>query len=193
MKYLLSSILFCSLPVFATPHKTLDLKNSTDGDGGEREISFCARPSPDTIKNIPGHMFVAFSLVPKSGNRSYTALGHTTKEPLANVLITYLGFTDPVSGFLDEERYTSTLEQCLVLKVNKADYDTAFAIAKPNLDKYLPGLNAPLLRSYSLGDKDCMEFTISIANLFKSKGLNVPVRKATELPLTYVRRLIDSN
>ena len=38
-----------------------------------------------------------------------------------------------------------------------------------------------------------MNFAIDVAKIFATKGLKVPVRGATELPLRYVRRLIDEN
>lgn len=187
---------FASFSLWAAPHKVLDLRVQSDPDGYEREVSICARPSPGT--NVPGHMFVGFSSSEVNGKRTYLALGHTTSAPSKATLLTYSRLVGPVSGYIAEENYTSTREECLVLQVNRKDYDLALSLAQSSLTTALPGANAPdsnhpIILAYSLGQNDCMKLAIGVANHFTSRGVVVPVRGATELPMTYVRRLIDAN
>jgi hypothetical protein len=186
---------FYTVLAFAEPHKVVDFRNKSDADGVVREISFCGRPSPDTLKKLPGHAFVAFSSIEPSGKREYLAIGHTTKAPPINALLTYIGIINSVPGFLAEEKYTASKEECLVVGVNKDKFNKAISLAKSPLDNFFPNLNdrPPLLLSYKLGDADCMSFMISVARLFEPDGLNIPPRAATELPLIYIRRFIDSN
>ena len=179
----------------AGPHKTLDLRNQTDSDGGEREISICARPSPDTALNLPGHMFVGYSLRMPGRPRAYVALGHTTYAPPADALLSYLRVFPAVAGSISDERYTATLERCLVMKVSKADFETAYALATARVGTLTPNPAnwPPTTLSYRLGAQDCMQYAIEVAEGFKSKGLRVPQRGATELPMPYLRRLIEAN
>ncbi|MCU7646881.1 hypothetical protein [Pseudomonas piscis] len=184
--------LLASAAAQAGPHKELDLRVKSDADGLEREILICARPSGTA--SVPGHMFLAFSTRSAvSGHRTYYTIGHTTSAPLAQTLLTYTGLIPNVSGYLTEERYTHAQEQCLVLAVNQGDYDRAFALARPSMEQIAGNMTSagPLLLGYSLGANDCMTLAIGVAKIFP--GIKVPERKATELPMDYVRRLIDSN
>ena len=202
MRHMLPALLpvlllgLASSAAWAAPHKVLDLKVQSDPDGYDREVSICARPSPGT--EVPGHMFVAFGAGKGEGTRTYLAVGHTTSVPAKSTILTYTRLLGPVSGYIAEEKYTSTREQCLVLKVNLKDYDLALSIAQPNLAAILPGANPPdaehpVVLGYSLGQNDCMNLATGVARLFASRGVKVPDRGATELPMTYIRRLIDSN
>ncbi len=191
-----ATVVLMPLHAVAGPHATKDLRNSTDADGGDREISICARPSPDTVKNLPGHMFVAYSLRQKSGARLHVAVGHTTFAPPARTLLTYFG-AEPVPGQLQEELYSSSKEECLVLKVNEAAFNQAYQLSRPFLPpgNYTPDPKnwSPVLLDYSLGENDCMSFATSVAKTFESKGLIVPQRGSAERPLQYVRRMIQAN
>ncbi|MCX7033569.1 MAG: hypothetical protein NT046_06305 [Arenimonas sp.] len=190
------ALLTLAASVQAAPHATRDLRLSTDGDGALREISICARPSPDALKNLPGHLFVAYSILQQGGQRLYLAVGHTTSAAPKDALMTYFG-THTVRGSLSEELYTHSQEECLVLQVNEGDFGAAYQLTQPFLPpgSYSPDPRQwrPTLLAYSLGGNDCMEFAIGVARVFERKGLVVPQRGATELPLTYVRRLIDAN
>lgn len=195
------SLLMCAtgalvLLVFANaqagPHKKLDLRVKSDADGLEREVLICARPSGNA--SIPGHMFLAFSTrSTASGQRTYYTVGHTSNAPVPQTLLTYTGLIPNVSGYITEERYTHAQEQCLVLAVNQVDYEKAFTLARPSIEQVIGNKTplGPLLLAYSLGVNDCMGLAIGVAKLFQ--GVKVPERKATELPMDYVRRLIDSN
>jgi hypothetical protein len=195
LQYLFSLfLLLASHSIFAEPHKSIDMRKLSDEDGVEREISFCAKPSIDTTKNLPGHMFVAFSTL-NGKVRSYSALGHSTTATPKDALLTYGGLFPSVTGYLKEELYADSKDRCLVAKVNKKDYEKAYSVAHPALPPGFPALgkNDVTLLAYKLGANDCMSYMISVANTLKTNGLKVPDRKATELPMEYVRRLIDSN
>lgn len=59
-------------------------------------------------------------------------------------------------------------------------------------DLYLTDLSFPLADAGTkITQNDCMTFMSSVAASLK--GVHVPTRGVTELPLAYLRRLIDSN
>jgi hypothetical protein len=41
--------------------------------------------------------------------------------------------------------------------------------------------------------EDCMTFMIAVANTLSRKGVVVPARRTTELPMDYMRRFVDAN
>lgn len=193
MRFFLNCVL---LPiVFASSSlalaKNLDLRNKTDYDGGSREISLCARPSPDK-PGLPGHAFIAFSETTKDGRRTFRAIGHTVFS-IGEALLSYAG---PVTaaGALVDEKYTSIKQQCLTLQVNKADFERSYGLAAQPLKAI--GIvfdeTKPIQKTYSLAAEDCVGFLITQAQLFDPKVV-VPSRNSSELPLNYVRRLIDAN
>ena len=172
----------------------VDLKNSSDKDG-EYEIGFCVRPSPDTIKNIPGHAFVSFSHNTNDNKRSFLAIGHTVQAgvSLEEAAWSYVG--DPVDGYLKEENYTSSMQSCLMVKVNKADYEAAFNLTKNPLEQIgiFTSKTFVVLQAYKLGSEDCMSFMINVAKVLEPRGINVPTRYKTEFPMDYMVRFINSN
>lgn len=127
--------------------------------------------------------------------RAYVALGHTTHAPPADALLSYLRVLPAVAGSISDERYSATLERCLVMKVGKTDFEKAYGLATARVDRLTPNPTnwPPTSLSYRLGTQDCMQYAIAVADLFKSKGLHIPQRGATELPMTYLRRLIEAN
>ena len=179
----------------AAPHDVLDLRTHSDSDGGVREVALCARPSPSAALGLPGHMFVGYSLVLPDRPRAYLALGHTTQAPASGALLSYSRLMPAVSGTISDERYTATLERCLVVRVNKPDFDRAYSFAVARVDQFSsdPSAWPPITLSYRLGSQDCVNFVVEVAEHFKSRGLKVPARGATEFPMSYVRRLIDEN
>lgn len=191
---ILAAFHFATL-AYAAPHRVIDLKVKTDADGVDREVSFCARPSPDTTKNLPGHAFVAFSQLFADGKRTYIAIGHTTNAPPGNAMLTYTGLIPSVDGYLNEEKYTSAKSECLVVRVNKEAFEAALALIKGALDAIIPNpTDRPkVLLAYRLGESDCMGFMTSVAKVFANDGLKVPQRGATEMPLKYMRRMIEEN
>ncbi|HEX5752243.1 MAG TPA: hypothetical protein VFZ09_38880 [Archangium sp.] len=182
--------------VSAAPHKTLALTKASEPDGTEYSLSFCARPSPSAALNLPGHAFVGYSMKPRKGARRYLAVGHTTYAPPGAVLLTYLGLRPSVEGSIEEELFTATQEHCLVLLVSKAAYDQAIAAAADVVSGGLPSFTEQrrtILR-YTLGAQDCMSFMLGVLKPFAGdRGVRIPARGPTELPLPYLRRLIDAN
>lgn len=193
MKSILATLL-TSAALIAVPAaaNTLDLRNQTDGDGSTREISFCARPSPDK-PGLPGHAFLIFAVLDNSGVQKFRTLGHTVFA-IGDALLSYGGLI-PASGALVQEKYTSTKQECLTVQVNAADFNAAYATAAQPLSKIGIVFDEalPIQKAYSLGVEDCVQFLVSVASRFIPKGLKVPTRNTHELPLSYVRRLIDTN
>lgn len=185
----------CCAPVYAGPHKVIDLRNKSDTDGLTREVSLCARPSPPPAPAaLPGHMFLGFGQSNPDMTWSYSAVGHTTSAPLANTLLTYTGLVPSVPGYLGGEKYTATKEQCLVFQVNKQPYETALSYVKSPLDQLLSPWQPrpPVLLAYSLGSDDCIGFSVQVINSLLPAGKTLPPRGPLELPLDYVRRIIDT-
>jgi hypothetical protein len=172
--------------------KEIDLSTMSD-PAGIFNIAFCARPSPDATGK-PGHAFVSFSHMPHGGQRDFLAIGHTVSAGVGAGEATWSYFGSPVSGVLQEEKYTSIKQQCLDVQVNKTDYDQARALTTPALQ--LMGITRPggtVFQAYKLGAEDCMTFMIKVANVLKPRGLNVPARGATEAPMAYMQRFIMAN
>jgi len=172
--------------------KSIDLSNLTDPTG-VYNVAFCARPSPDTAGK-PGHAFVAYSHAAPNGDRDFVSIGHTLGAGVGPVSATWSYFGSPVSGLLKEERYTSIKQNCLDVVVNKADFNKARALAEDPLFKLgLTVQTGTVFEAYKLGLDDCMTFLISVAETLKSKGLKIPARGATELPMAYIVRFIAAN
>lgn len=171
--------------------KTLDLRTKTDADGSNREISLCARPSPDK-PGLPGHAFIAFSETTIDGKITFRAIGHTVFS-VGEALLSYTGLVN-ADGALVNEKYTSIKQQCLTLLINKSDYQKSYASATQPLNSI--GIvfdeSKPVQKSYSLAAEDCVGFLIMQAKSYSPK-ISIPSRNSGELPLSYVRRLIDAN
>lgn len=179
--------LLIPLKGFAGPHKEIDLRTMTEATG-EYDISLCARTSPSGP--VPGHAFVVYSHRPPGKERKILAVGFTTSSGPVQAALSYKGWLTKADGYLGEERYTSVNERCLLAHVDKKVFEQAWSFAHPFVS--IPGLND--LRwtgAYTLAQNDCMTFMSSVADLLK--GVKVPTRGATELPLAYLRRLIDLN
>ena len=172
--------------------KTIDLRNKTDTDGGTREISFCARPSPDK-PGLPGHAFVAFAQVDKNGGVMFRALGHTVFS-VSDALLSYNELI-PATGALVSEKYTSIKQECLTIQVNNAEYQSAYTQATQPLAALGVKFDEskPIQKTYALGINDCMDFMVTVANRFTQSGLKIPKREPTDLPLPYLRKFIDAN
>lgn len=188
---------FCVIAIALFPVYSLgasvDLRTSSDVSG-EYEIGFCARPSQDAVKRLPGHAFVSFSFRTPDGKRTFTSIGHTVQLGVPPTTAAWSYFGDSVSGYLAEEKYTSAMESCLVAKVNRAEYDKGFALTKnPLASMGVVPTDVAVLQAYKLGADDCVSFMISVANVLVPRGLKVPQRGATELPLQYMQRFIASN
>lgn len=173
----------------ASAHREIDLRNQTDANG-EYAISLCARPSPGAL-SLPGHAFVAYSFRPTGGERKFLALGFTTDSSVKGVLSFSKVLSTP-PGYLGEEKYTSVKEECLVLLVNEADFNATYTLARPFYN--VPALSALTYSGvYSLTTNDCVTFMTNTAKQFSPRGIKVPPRQPADLPLPYLRKLIDAN
>jgi hypothetical protein len=185
-------LLLCCSPSYAAPPKRIDLSNKTDPTG-EYELGFCARPSPNSTKGWPGHAFVSFSHS-TAGGRDFIAIGHTLRAGTSPAEAGWSLFGNPVGGRLKEENYTSALADCLVVKVNKDDYDRAYALTQSPLSKLgLVRGNTIVFQAYKLGAEDCVDFTVSLAKTLEARGLKVPPRNNLERPMDYLKRLVAAN
>jgi hypothetical protein len=139
-------------------------------------------------------MFVAFSSVRNDGQRSFVALGHTVGADVSAAAAIWSYFGAPVDGLLKEEMYTSISQQCLDVRVNKSDFDAAFTLTSDPLAAFgITTDSGVVLQEYRLGAEDCMTFASGVAAVLSTRGLIVPDRKATELPLDYLQRMIEKN
>ena len=171
--------------------KRINLANKSDL-AGTFELGFCARPSPSSAKGWPGHAFVSFSQKSPEGARTFSAIGHTVAPGVGLAKAGWSLFGSPVPGILKEENYTSVMEECLIVEVNKEDFDKALGMSKSPLEKAGLKISGPLLEVYVLGAEDCVAWMIGIANLIRPKGLKVPERKMAESPMPYMRRLVET-
>lgn len=171
----------------------IDLSTMSD-PSGTYNVAFCARPSPDAA-GLPGHMFVSFSHEAHgSSERDFLAVGHTVSAGVGPAQAAWSYFGGPVSGLLKEENYSAIKQQCLDVQVNKVDYDAARALATPALQQM--GVTAPggtVFQAYKLGDEDCISFATTVAKILEPRGLKVPKRNGTELPMDYMERFIEAN
>lgn len=186
-----AALLMLALAAGAAPHRQLDLRNQSDASG-EYSVLLCSRPSPAPA-GLPGHAFVAYShLRPGGGKRSFLALGFTTSASAVKGLLSYSALLATPAGYLDEENFTHVKEQCLVLLVNRPDFEKAYAKAMPHAG--VPALETLRYAAvYSLTRNDCVTFMVSVAGLFTARGLKVPERNVMDLPEVYLRKLIDGN
>ena len=192
MKFAMVVTLFLlSLPVMSHA-LTIDMRVQTVPNEGSYEIAFCSRPSPDTIKSLPGHAFVSFSASQPGGQRDFISVGHTIKSGSdAAAIWSLFGPTAP--GYIDEERYTSALENCLRVVVNKSTFDTIKPIVTDPLADMGLSTGLPIAQGYRLNSEDCVSFAISVAERLEHLGLVVPPRGAVEFPAPYIQRLIAAN
>lgn len=170
-----------------------DLRTMTDANG-ETEVGFCSRPSPDSF-GFPGHVFVTFSATRPEGGRDFRAVGHTVAggTDVPSVVISYFRGSS-VAGRQMEERYTSLKQACLVLKVDRAIYQSALASAAPTLTALgIPADVAASAERYSLGSGDCITFAERVAGALRPAGLSVPARAATDTPASWIRKLDAAN
>lgn len=159
------------------------------------EIGFCSRPSPDTVKNLPGHAFVSFSSTNGNGTRDFLAVGRTIPNGSATVAVWSYFTGEPVAGFLGQERYSSGLQECLRVKVNRVSYEAARGLTESPLKALgIADLaNTPVLQAYTLGSDDCIGFVIAVARTLQSRGLKVPDRRLTDTPESFIERMKQAN
>lgn len=174
----------------AASGKSIDLRARTDADGLVREISYCARPSPDGPKHLPGHAYLVFG-VEGGGRFRFRAIGHTTSD-VGPAIVSFTGLLKAQGAVVDEV-YTAAKQMCLTTRVNRDAFEAAYSDAGNPLAALGFDRDAPYVLAYSLGAEDCVGFMLRVARRFQANGLKVPARQALELPLAYLRRLVDAN
>lgn len=193
MKFIAPLVAATFLATSPAAARDKDLRTMTDARG-ESEVGFCSRPSPNAF-GFPGHDFVTFSTSRPDGSRDFRSVGHTvaTGAPIPSVVFSYFGGSS-VAGKQAEERYTSLKQACLMVLVNRSDYDKALAAAQPTLTAVgIPANVAASIERYSLGSNDCVSFAIKIANTLKAAGLVVPARSSIDTPASWIEKLIAAN
>jgi hypothetical protein len=190
-----STYLACSFVVIcinASEAKQINLANKTEPDG-EYEISFCARPSLDASKGLPGHAFVSFSHSNSTG-RDFLSIGHTVASGASPVAAAWTLFSGSIEGRLKQEVYTAAVHQCLQVLVNKDDYQKALSLTQSPLTKIgITRGNDIVMQAYKLGAEDCVSWMVSVAEKLKTKGLKIPNRNVTDTPMKYMEKLIAAN
>jgi hypothetical protein len=137
---------------------------------------------------------VSFSHKKSNGQRDFTAVGHTVSASTSAIAAAWSLFGSPVIGQLKEELYTSALQDCLLVVVNKEDYERARALMHSPLKQIgIVHDQTPVFQSYQLNAEDCIDWMISVANELQPRGFKVPPRTITDPPLTYMQRLTDAN
>jgi hypothetical protein len=173
----------------AYAEKVIDFSNKSE-TGGPYEISFCSRPSPEAT-GLPGHVFVAFSSAGPDGTRSFKAVGLQANS-LGGALKSLV--TGSSNGYVGAENYTAIRQNCLVVKVNKANYEQAWNSALPSFTALgIHDLTLPHLENYGLGAEDCIGYVQRVGNTLKGLGLKVPDRKIGEFPRPYIQRMEAAN
>lgn len=186
-----AALQFVALTPAMASGKVIDLRRQTDSDGVVREISYCARPSPDSAMKLPGHAFVTFATVDASGRTKFRSVGHTTFN-VGAALLSYTGLLK-ADGAVVSEIYTSSKQRCLTTLVNRPAFDAVYQQAMNPLAALGFSAEVPYALSYTLGAEDCLGFMIRVAKRFQADGMKLPARGAVELPLDYLRRMIDAN
>ena len=156
-------------------------------------LSFCARPSPDSGLAIPSHAFVSWSQVPAAGKRGYKAVG-TVSGLQPKALVGFSRSITPVPMELTQGDYVSLVERCLNLLVSKTDYQRALKLGQSSLAQIASTIPSQSVSAvYSLPPEDCLTMFVEVMKLFGNKGIALPPRRPSEMPLAYMRRLVEQN
>lgn len=191
IRHLLSLIIVATVSSGAQAVQ-VDLSTMSD-PSGTYNVAFCGRASPGS-SGLPGHAFVSYSHQLPGGDRDFLSIGLTVGPGVGAGSAGWSYFGNPVSGLLKQEQYTAISQNCLDVKVNKIDFDTARAYAQDPLAAMgLTPNPGTVFEAYKLGANDCMTFLILVAKSLQHLGLVVPDRGTGELPVPYVTRLISLN
>jgi hypothetical protein len=170
--------------------RELDLRKVA---GEEHVVAFCGRPSPDSAAAVPAHAFLAFSHKTGAGDREYLAVG-TVSGVQPKALLGFSTAIAPVPARLSEPNYAALQQRCLSLLVDRADYQRSMRLARRSLEAMASSAPAqPVAVAYGLPAEECVKLFVNVANGFAERGVKVPERRDAELPLSYLRRLIDQN
>jgi len=191
---LLRSAVPWALMLLAIPAGANHFDFRTQPDAGARySIAICARPSPDSASGIPAHAFAVWREVNEGGERVSMALGYAPNDGL-KALIGPSTSGAPVAGQPSQGPSAEAVRSCIELLVNKRDFTTAANVARAPFKRVgATQADAEPTTVYSVAQEDASTSIAEVATRFSNRGLYVPGRRAGELPLAYVRRLIDAN
>jgi hypothetical protein len=194
IKFSLTSLALACLALAArsggAQQRELDLRKVA---GDEHAVVLCARPSPDSAAAVPAHAFVAFSYKTGAGDREYLAVG-TVSGVQPKALLGFSTVFSPIPARLSEPDYAALKQRCLSLLVDRADFQRSVRLARRSLEAMASAVPAqPVAVAYQLPAEECVKLFVSVAGAFGERGVKVPERREGELPLSYLRRLIDQN
>jgi hypothetical protein len=156
-------------------------------------LSFCARPFPDSALGIPPHAFVALNTVDPAQKRVFHAFG-TVKGIQPHALLGHGALLSPVPETLSTPAYVSLMQNCLVVPVTKAEYQSAERLVSTQIQRM--ALTVPkvdVYGVYGLAQDDCADLVVKLMKALPKKGLVVPKQFGSEPAIAYLRRLIDQN
>jgi hypothetical protein len=189
LRQALSPLLFL-LAASAQAH-TFDFRTRPDADA-RYSIAICARPSPDSAGGIPAHAFLVWREMDEHREHVTKAVGYAANEGLKVVMASPNSGTS--SSPLPQGTSVFAVRLCLELLVDKREFAAAGNLAQPFFKRVGSAETEPAsVTVHGLGQEEASKFIAEVAVRFSARGLYVPARRPGELPLAYVRRLIDVN
>jgi hypothetical protein len=190
LSQVLSLLLFW--PVVSAQAHTFDFRTRPDPDV-RYTLAICARPSPDSAGGIPAHAFLVWREAGEHGERVTKAVGYAANEGLKAVMAS-VASSMTNSSQLTQGTSIPAVRLCLELLVDKREFAAAENLTRPFF-KHVGSLETEPTSAVvrSLGQEEASGLIAEIAVRFSNRGLYVPARRPGELPLAYVRRLIDAN
>jgi hypothetical protein len=185
--FVLLSLLFT-----ATTFAAFD-PNEIPKEGVAYRVSFCARAFPDSGLGIPPHAFLALNTVDSTQKRVFHAIG-TVKGTQPRALLGQAAMLSPVPEVLSAPNYAGLMQNCLVIPVSRAEYQTVEKLVNTQVGQM--ALTIPktdIYGIYGLAPEDCSALFVKVVKLLPNKGLLVPKQFPSEPPIGYMRRLIDQN
>jgi len=188
-RQVLSPLLFL-LAASAQAH-TFDFRTRAD-PAVRYTLAICARPSPDSAGGIPAHAFLVWREAGEHGERVTKAVGYAANEGLKVVMVA--PNPEATSSPLPQGTSVFAERRCLELLVDKREFAAAGNLAEPFFKRVGSAETEPAsVTVQGLGQEEASKFITEVAVRFSTRGLYVPARRPGELPLAYVRRLIDAN
>lgn len=181
-----------SLPFTAATFAAFDL-NEIPKDGVAYRVSFCARAFPDSALGIPPHAFLALNSVDSTQKRVFHAFG-TVKGVQPRALLGQAAMLAPVPDVLSAPDYAALMQNCLVVPVSRAEYQTVERLVTTQVGQM--ALTIPktdIYGVYGLAPEDCSALFVKAVKLLPKKGLLVPKQFPSEPTIGYLRRFVDQN
>jgi hypothetical protein len=187
--YILLSLLVATS---AANGQTMD-PNEIPKDAVAYRLSICARPSQDSGLGIPAHAFIALNTVDPAQKRVFHAIG-AVKGAQPHALLGHGVMLSPVPDALTTKDYASLMQNCLLLPVSRAEYQTAERLATGQLNQMALSIpKADVYAIYGLTPDDAAALVVKLLQSLPKKRVLISERFTSEPGLAYVRRLIDQN